>query len=322
MKIAVAGTGKVELSIASLPIKNSDVRIIDVLAEKVDLIKQKKSSIQHDYIEKSLVVKERNLTSTLYGASTHEDSNPLIIIYSSNYRQHKNFFGPNDNESVIELELCVNPEAEMGINFNVTAGYTHSLYVKYALQLRNEPKPKCKKSKLLLSKRLLFESKALYENLYPSLIIAGYPKFINVNEKTFLEENTTIQSICNSKAEEYAKTFAQLLQQGTIKADTHIMRLKEAEAVKLFANTYLALLLVSYFNELNTHTEVKGVNGLAIIEGVDIDPRIGIHYHNTYFDYGGYCEPKDMETIINNRDYSCLDDVIEKVFSQDIFKRD
>ncbi len=299
MKIAVAGTGYVGLSMATLLAQHNSVVAVDVIPEKVEKINNRISPIQDDYIEKYFAEKELDLVATLDGASAYRDADFVIIAAPTNYDPQKNFFDTHHIEDVIDLVLSVNPDAVMVIKSTIPVGYTRSLYVKYALQFLYKPELKGKKFNLLFSPEFLRESKALYDNLYPSRIIVGYPKIINSAE--FSEENAAIQAIGNPKAMEYAKTFAALLQQGALKEDidTLFMGMKEAEAVKLFANTYLAL-RVSYFNELDTYAEIKGLDTQAIINGVGLDPRIGTHYNNPSFGYGGYCLPKDTKQLLAN----------------------
>ena len=299
MKIAVAGTGYVGLSMATLLAQHNSVVAVDVIPEKVEKINNRISPIQDDYIEKYFAEKELDLVATLDGASAYRDADYVIIAAPTNYDPQKNFFDTHHIEDVIDLVLSVNPDAVMVIKSTIPVGYTRSLYVKYALQFLYKPELKGKKFNLLFSPEFLRESKALYDNLYPSRIIVGYPKIINSAE--FSEENAAIQAIGNPKAMEYAKTFAALLQQGALKEDidTLFMGMKEAEAVKLFANTYLAL-RVSYFNELDTYAEIKGLDTQAIINGVGLDPRIGTHYNNPSFGYGGYCLPKDTKQLLAN----------------------
>lgn len=299
--IAVAGTGYVGLSIATLLAQHNHVTAVDVIPEKVELINRKKSPIQDEYIEKYLAEKELDLTATLDGASAYKDADYVIIAAPTNYDPQKNFFDTHYIEDVIDLVLSVNPDAVMVIKSTIPVGYTRSLYVKYAQRFLHTPELEGKTFNLLFSPEFLRESKALYDNLYPSRIIVGYPKMIEGTE--FTEENTIIAAISNPQAEEHAKTFAALLQQGAIKEniDTLFMGMKEAEAVKLFANTYLAL-RVSYFNELDTYAEVKGLDAQAIIQGIGLDPRIGTHYNNPSFGYGGYCLPKDTKQLLANYD--------------------
>ena len=299
IKIAVAGTGYVGLSIATLLAQHHQVTAVDVIPEKVEMLNRKQSPIQDDYIEKYLAEKELNLTATLDGASAYKDADFIVIAAPTNYDPVKNYFDTHHLEDVIDLVLSVNPNAVMIIKSTIPVGYTRSLYKKYALQFLLKPELKDKKFNLLFSPEFLRESKALYDNLYPSRIIVGYPKLIAGKE--FDEENAAINAIGNPKAEEFARTFAGLLQEGAIKEDipTLFMGMKEAEAVKLFANTYLAL-RVSYFNELDTYAEVKGLDTQAIISGVGLDPRIGTHYNNPSFGYGGYCLPKDTKQLLAN----------------------
>lgn len=293
IKIAVAGTGYVGLSIATLLSQHHQVTAVDVIPEKVDLINQRKSPIQDEYIEKYLAEKSLNLTATLDGAKAYSDADFVVIAAPTNYDPVKNYFDTSHVEEVIDLVLEVNPEAVMVIKSTIPVGYTRSLYLKYAQK-------GVKRFNLLFSPEFLRESKALYDNLYPSRIIVGYPKIINRPE--FEEENKAIQAVTDvNRMKEAAKTFASLLQEGAIKEDIPIlfMGMKEAEAVKLFANTYLAL-RVSYFNELDTYAEVKGLDTQAIIDGVCLDPRIGTHYNNPSFGYGGYCLPKDTKQLLAN----------------------
>ena len=301
LQIAVAGTGYVGLSIATLLAQHHKVTAVDVIPEKVEKINNRISPIQDEYIEKYFAQNDLNLAATLDGASAYKDADFVVIAAPTNYDPQKNFFDTHHIEDVIDLVLSVNPEAVMVIKSTIPVGYTRSLYVKYALQFLYKPELKGKKFNLLFSPEFLRESKALYDNLYPSRIIVGYPKIINIDEKNFTEENAAITAIGNSEAEQYARTFAQLLQEGALKPeiDTLFMGMKEAEAVKLFANTYLAL-RVSYFNELDTYAEVKGLDAQAIIQGVGLDPRIGTHYNNPSFGYGGYCLPKDTKQLLAN----------------------
>lgn len=293
MKIAVAGTGYVGLSIATLLAQHHQVVAVDVIPEKVDMLNRKQSPIQDEYIEKYLAEKPLNLTATLNGAKAYRDADFVVIAAPTNYDPIKNYFDTHHIEDVIDLVLSVNPNAVMIIKSTIPVGYCRSLYVKYA-------RKGIKKFNLLFSPEFLRESKALYDNLYPSRIIVGYPKIIS-NEQ-FGEENEAIKAIADIPAlEKAAHTFASLLQEGAIKEDipTLYMGMKEAEAVKLFANTYLAL-RVSYFNELDTYAEVKGLDSQAIIQGVGLDPRIGTHYNNPSFGYGGYCLPKDTKQLLAN----------------------
>ena len=300
MKIAGAGTGYVGLSIATLLAQHNKVYAVDIIAEKVEKINNRISPIQDEYIEKYLKEKELNLTATLDGAKAYKDADFVVIAAPTNYDPAKNFFDTHHIEEVIDLVLSVNPNAIMVIKSTIPVGYCRNLYVKYAKIFTETPQLQGKKFNLLFSPEFLRESKALYDNLYPSRIIVGYPKIIT--EKQFDEENSAIRAIADiSTLEQAAKTFAALLQEGAIKEniDTLFMGLKEAEAVKLFANTYLAL-RVSYFNELDTYAEVKGLDTQAIINGVSLDPRIGQHYNNPSFGYGGYCLPKDTKQLLAN----------------------
>ena len=302
LKIAVAGTGYVGLSIATLLSQKHQVVAVDVVPEKVEKINNRISPIQDEYIEKYFAEKELNLTATLDGKSAYSDADFVVIAAPTNYDPIKNFFDTHHIEDVIDLVLSVNPDAVMVIKSTIPVGYTRSLYVKYALKFLTDPALKGKHFNLLFSPEFLRESKALYDNLYPSRIIVGFPKPLPTGaDKTWDEENAAIQSIGNPEAEEFAMTFASLLQEGAIKEDidTILMGMKEAEAVKLFANTYLAL-RVSYFNELDTYAEVKGLDSQAIIQGIGLDPRIGTHYNNPSFGYGGYCLPKDTKQLLAN----------------------
>lgn len=302
LKIAVAGTGYVGLSIATLLAQHHHVTAVDVIPEKVEKLNNKISPIQDDYIEKYLAEKPLNLVATLDGKAAYADADFVVIAAPTNYDPVKNYFDTSHVEEVIDLVLEVNPEAVMVIKSTIPVGYTRSLYVKYALKFLTDPALKGKHFNLLFSPEFLRESKALYDNLYPSRIIVGYPKPLPTDEnKTWEEENAAIAAIGNPEAENFANTFAALLQEGAIKKDidTLFMGMKEAEAVKLFANTYLAL-RVSYFNELDTYAEVKGLDSKAIIEGVGLDPRIGTHYNNPSFGYGGYCLPKDTKQLLAN----------------------
>ena len=293
IKVAVAGTGYVGLSIATLLSQHHHVTAVDVIPEKVEKLNNKISPIQDDYIEKYLAEKPLNLVATLDGKEAYKDADFVVIAAPTNYDPVKNYFDTTHVEEVIDLVLEVNPDAVMVIKSTIPVGYTRSLYLKYA-------KKGVKKFNLLFSPEFLRESKALYDNLYPSRIIVGYPKIIERPE--FAEENEAIKSVTNVEMlKEAAKTFAALLQEGAIKEniDTLFMGMKEAEAVKLFANTYLAL-RVSYFNELDTYAEVKGLDTKAIIDGVGLDPRIGTHYNNPSFGYGGYCLPKDTKQLLAN----------------------
>ncbi len=297
LQIAVAGTGYVGLSIATLLAQHHQVTAVDVIPEKVEKINNRISPIQDEYIEKYLKEKELNLIASLDGASTYKNADFVVIAAPTNYDPIKNYFDTSHVEEVIDLVLEVNPDAVMVIKSTIPVGYCRSLYVKYAEKFRNTPALAGKKFNLLFSPEFLRESKALYDNLYPSRIIVGFPKFINGRD----EENEAIKAIAGEHLEEKAKEFAALLQEGAIKEniDTLFMGLKEAEAVKLFANTYLAL-RVSYFNELDTYAEVKGLDTQAIIQGICLDPRIGTHYNNPSFGYGGYCLPKDTKQLLAN----------------------
>lgn len=293
MKIAIAGTGYVGLSIATLLAQHHQVTAVDVIPEKVDMLNRKQSPIQDEYIEKYLAEKPLDLTATLDGAKAYRDADFVVIAAPTNYDPVKNHFDTHHIEEVIDLVLSVNPDAVMVIKSTIPVGYCRSLYVKYASK-------GIKKFNLLFSPEFLRESKALYDNLYPSRIIVGTPKIISNDQ--FGEENEAIKAVADIPAlEKAAHTFASLLQEGAIKEDipTLFMGMKEAEAVKLFANTYLAL-RVSYFNELDTYAEMKGLDSKAIIEGVGLDPRIGTHYNNPSFGYGGYCLPKDTKQLLAN----------------------
>lgn len=293
MKIAVAGTGYVGLSIATLLAQHHEVVAVDVIPEKVDLINRRQSPIQDEYIEKYLAEKPLHLKATLDGAAAYRDAEFVVIAAPTNYDPVKNYFDTSHVEEVIDLVLSVNPEAVMVIKSTIPVGYCRSLYIKYYHQ-------GLKRLNLLFAPEFLRESKALYDNLYPSRIIVGYPKIID-NEQ-FREENEAIRAIADIPfLEQAAHRFADLLKEGAIKEDIPVlfMGMKEAEAVKLFANTYLAL-RVSYFNELDTYAEVKGLDTKAIIDGICLDPRIGTHYNNPSFGYGGYCLPKDTKQLLAN----------------------
>ena len=293
IKVAVAGTGYVGLSIATLLSQHHHVTAVDVIPEKVEKLNNKISPIQDDYIEKYLAEKPLNIVATLDGKSAYADADFVVIAAPTNYDPVKNYFDTTHVEEVIDLVLEVNPDAIMVIKSTIPVGYTRNLYLKYVQK-------GVKKFNLLFSPEFLRESKALYDNLYPSRIIVGYPKIINKPE--FEAENNAIESVTDVEMlKEAAHTFAALLQEGAIKEDipTLYVGMKEAEAVKLFANTYLAL-RVSYFNELDTYAEVKGLDSKAIIEGVGLDPRIGTHYNNPSFGYGGYCLPKDTKQLLAN----------------------
>jgi len=321
MKIAVAGTGYVGMSIATLLAQHNHVTAVDVIPEKVEKINKKISPIQDEFIEKYLAEKELDLTATLDGKAAYKDADFVVIAAPTNYDPQKNFFDTHHIEDVIDLVLSVNPDAVMVIKSTIPVGYCRSLYVKYALKFLTDPALKGKKFNLLFSPEFLRESKALYDNLYPSRIIVGYPKILPADRnRKWDEENAAITAIGNPEAEEKAKTFANLLLEGAIGPSKDaqptsdislqtssidkgipclLMGMTEAEAVKLFANTYLAL-RVSYFNELDTYAEVKGLDSQAIIFGVGLDPRIGTHYNNPSFGYGGYCLPKDTKQLLAN----------------------
>lgn len=297
MRIAVAGTGYVGLSMATLLAQHHSVVAVDVIPEKVDKINKRISPVQDEYIEKFFAEKELDLVATLDGAAAYRDVELVIIAAPTNYDPQKNFFDTHHIEDVIDLVLEVNPEATMIIKSTIPVGYCRSLYVKYARIFKEKGWGTTRKLRLLFSPEFLRESMALYDNLYPSRIIVGYPKMIaDCNE-----ENNAIRAIAGNHLEEAAHRFAALLQEGAIKEDvpTLFMGLKEAEAVKLFANTYLAL-RVSYFNELDTYAEIKGLDTQAIINGIGLDPRIGTHYNNPSFGYGGYCLPKDTKQLLAN----------------------
>ena len=297
MKIAVAGTGYVGLSMATLLAQHNEVMAVDIVPEKVDMINRRVSPIQDDYIEKYFAEKELNLVATLDAEAAYKDADFVIIAAPTNYDSQKNFFDTSAVESVIDKVLECGSEATMVIKSTIPVGYCRSLYVKYAKLFKERGYDVTRKFRLLFSPEFLRESKALYDNLYPSRIIVGIPKMI----EQFGQENEAIKQIAGNHLEEAAHTFAGLLQQGAIKQDVDVlfMGLKEAEAVKLFANTYLAL-RVSYFNELDTYAEVKGLDSAAIIRGIGLDPRIGEHYNNPSFGYGGYCLPKDTKQLLAN----------------------
>ena len=299
MKIAVAGTGYVGLSMATLLAQHHSVTAVDVVAEKVEKINRRESPVQDEYIKKYFAEKELDLVATLDGADAYRDADFVIIAAPTNYDPKKNYFDTSAVESVIDLVLEVNPSATMVIKSTVPVGYCRSLYVKYARVFREKGWDVTHKLRLLFSPEFLRESMALYDNLYPSRIIVGYPKML----QECGEENDAIRAIAGNHLEEAAHTFASLLQEGAVKEDIPVlfMELKEAEAVKLFANTYLAL-RVSYFNELDTYAEMKGLDTQSIIEGVGLDPRIGMHYNNPSFGYGGYCLPKDTKQLLANYD--------------------
>ena len=314
LKIAVAGTGYVGMSIATLLAQHHEVIAVDVVPEKVEKINQRISPIQDEYIERYLAEKPLRLTATLDAEAAYKEADVVVIAAPTNYDPVKNFFDTHHIEDVINLVIKVNPDALMVIKSTIPVGYTRSLYVKYALKFLTDPTLKGKKFNLLFSPEFLRESKALYDNLYPSRIIVGYPRLIPAGEeKQWEEENAAINAIGNPQAEEQARTFAHLLLEGAIGHAAEgvtapaeekgipvlLMGMKEAEAVKLFANTYLAL-RVSYFNELDTYAEVKGLDAQAIIQGVGLEPRIGTHYNNPSFGYGGYCLPKDTKQLLAN----------------------
>lgn len=304
MKIAVAGTGYVGMSIATLLSQNHDVIAVDVIKEKVDMINQRKSPIQDEYIEKYLAEKPLRLTATLDARAAYAAADYVVIAAPTNYDPVKNYFDTSHVEEVIDLVLEVNPDAVMVIKSTIPVGYCRSLYVRYAKKFREEEAQnpyatEKRKLRILFSPEFLRESKALYDNLYPSRIIVGYPKLID--DPRFEEENEAIKAVAGNHLEDAARTFASLLKEGALSPDVEVlyMGMKEAEAVKLFANTYLAL-RVSYFNELDTYAEMKGLDSQAIINGVGLDPRIGTHYNNPSFGYGGYCLPKDTKQLLAN----------------------
>lgn len=299
LKIAVAGTGYVGLSIATLLAQHHHVMAVDVVAEKVDKINQRISPIQDEYIEKYFAEKQLDLTATLNGASAYAQADFVVIAAPTNYDPVKNFFDTHHIEDVIDLVLQSNPNATMVIKSTIPVGYCRSLYVKYARKFASQGFDD-RKLRLLFSPEFLRESKALYDNLYPSRIIVGYPKMIESDDEE-KEYNEAIANVAPDNLKDDACVFAGLLREGAIKQDVPclFMGTKEAEAVKLFANTYLAL-RVSYFNELDTYAEMKGLDSSAIIQGIGLDPRIGSHYNNPSFGYGGYCLPKDTKQLLAN----------------------
>lgn len=301
LKIAVAGTGYVGLSIATLLSQHHEVTAVDVVPEKVEQINHRVSPIRDEYIERFFAEKELHLTATTNGREAYANADIIVIAVPTNYDSERNFFDTHHIEDVIDLVLEVNPDAIMVVKSTIPVGYCRSLYVRYAARFASDSRLRGKHFGLLFSPEFLRESKALYDNLYPSRIIVGYPKPATGGTAADQEENKAIGAIAHPHAEQYARLFASLLQEGAEKkeVDTLFMGLKEAEAVKLFANTYLAL-RVSYFNELDTYAEMKGLDSQAIIRGVGLDPRIGLHYNNPSFGYGGYCLPKDTKQLLAN----------------------
>ena len=301
LRIAVAGTGYVGLSIATLLSQHHEVTAVDVLPEKVEQINRRVSPIRDEYIERYFCEKELALTATTDGRGAYAKADIIVIAVPTNYDSERNFFDTHHIEDVIDLILEVNPEAIMVVKSTIPVGYCRSLYVRYAARFASDSRLAGKRFRLLFSPEFLRESKALYDNLYPSRIIVGFPKPATGSGQATEEENKAILAIADPDAESHAHLFARLLQEGAEKKDieTLYMGLKEAEAVKLFANTYLAL-RVSYFNELDTYAEMKGLDSQAIIRGVGLDPRIGLHYNNPSFGYGGYCLPKDTKQLLAN----------------------
>ena len=291
--IAVAGTGYVGLSIATLLAQHNKVTAVDVVPEKVAMVNCKESPIKDDYIEQYLAEKELSLHATLDAEEAYKDADFVVVATPTNYDPDRNYFDTSSVEDVIDRVVSVNPDAVIVIKSTIPVGFCRTIYRKYY-------EKGLKRLNLLFSPEFLRESKALYDNLYPSRIIIGIPKLIAKEE--FSEENKAIEAIADLKfLKEKGEVFADLLKEGAIKKDIPVlyMGLKEAEAVKLFANTYLAL-RVSYFNELDTYAEIKGLDTKSIIEGIGLDPRIGLHYNNPSFGYGGYCLPKDTKQLLAN----------------------